>query len=123
MYSIWSKSAQFHSVASFAVVFLDTARLDSNPGRRQSSPCPEPPSVSLLGSLPLQAFLRKIKVKPKRMLSHRLRLPTPKIFTMIRSEYIVERNYIQAFCMKWQMMQRLLDPIWKCSHLDLLAIH
>lgn len=24
MYSIWSKSAQFHSVASFAVVFLDT---------------------------------------------------------------------------------------------------
>lgn len=101
-------------------VFGHRARLDSNPGRSQLSPCPEPSQCVSAGLSAFTAFFRKLKVEPirlfgwgwQRMLSHRFRPPTPQILLKISSGCSVERNNPQALC--------LYKVSW--THLDLWRV-
>lgn len=54
--AFWPRAEQFRSVVSFSCCVFG---LDSNPGRGQPPPWPEPPSASRLGSVPLQLSLGK----------------------------------------------------------------
>lgn len=102
-------------------VFGRGARLDSNPGRTQPSLCPEPPSVSLLGSQPLQLSLGKSKWSRSVFLDEDLSLPA-QILMKTSSGCSVVRNSIQTLWVDTWLDYSLSpwDSIWKSSYQNLI---